>query len=896
GENSLLLLNFEVHQADLVQRPSKRSLTPNRPLYDSLNEAHRHIAPPTPKIPIEFDGQLDDEEKLTQEQVENILSASNESPSQPHEFTSQKASESPQLPIATDISGSQTEFNQPTSTSAVNPETETTAHGPRGSPSQCLSDDDNAFVDSSESSFQESQEQPYQQDHINDPFDSQHAAADYPDASSFYPEDGADYSLASTDEGSMDKVKIEPNSSPALASSPVLSPPAASSSSRHTQQVPQSPHIDDVVKKEPASGYFDTTHLSGLNGTQYPIFLDHDALQPGNNRNHYPIFIDRGALPPPPIPADQPVPTIEQATQSESEASDNQITSQDKGKAPVKLLNPFHAFSNASSHASDHNVEQSEPDKEKIFLRPHAEKEVSRALHHVTGLSQPSSGLIGRVRPSHLQSSRQSPYHSHSGQQKNDFYHAPAIQPDWQITQSGIKVPVPTSLTVDEIGMQATEPYNAIDNTRMATIASEDAEERTGLEGDEDWRTVTDDCELPTGFVGRVITGSSIANVSDALLVQQQQQRPVARPTAHNKGRMPTTAPARSRAWWEKSTPLPSIPSRSASPSFPSPPGRALQHRQRRQDGWEEIELDPMPAPYRDFSWDRVRNDRAQQTEEAVQTSHAHNEYANLPFPLVPREDAARLQAFRRASGLEDHTLSGHIVSPGLASSSHGSSHVYPRPALRQKSARSFFSRTENPGFNRRNIYIDRQQTPFGQPAREYFPTQYSSVSRPQTDQTRDGRVSTPSKMATISHQAAAEALAIDQSAGRSTSPHLYSSEVMERYRALQAVRQLGGLGTDTELADMAATVRDQSLSESAVRRRAVFYYAVMGATLLLPFVGAVTLVWSWDRVLAGLTRRECTGLSFHQRRNLRIMLLVGMGVWVAAFVAGLVAFLSLRG
>lgn len=173
-------------------------------------------------------------------------------------------------------------------------------------------------------------------------------------------------------------------------------------------------------------------------------------------------------------------------------------------------------------------------------------------------------------------------------------------------------------------------------------------------------------------------------------------------------------------------------------------------------------------------------------------------------------------------------------------------------------------------------------------------------MSRPQatTDQARAReRVSTPSKMANISHQAAAEALAIDQSAGRRASPHLYSSEVMERYRALQAVRQLGGRGTDTELADMAATVRDQTpLSRGAVRRQAVFYYAVMGATLLLPFVGAVTLVWSWDRVLAGLTGGECTGLSFHQRRNLRIMLLVGMALWVAAFVGGLVAFLSLRG
>ncbi|KAL2882920.1 hypothetical protein SGCOL_001610 [Colletotrichum sp. CLE4] len=859
----------------IKERPPKRSLTPNKALYASFNEAHRHIAPPTPEIPIEFDGHLGDEEQLTEEQVEDILSASNESSAKSQDSKDQKVPKNLELLAEPDASGHQHKFDKQASPSAVESQIQTNDHDRQGSASPDLSDGDNAFIDCSHSSFQESKEQHDRPDSIDDPFNSQHAATEYPDASSFYPEDGDDFSLASTDTGSMNIIKVEPKSSPVLASSPILSPPVAASPSWHTEEADQSSHIDDVVKKETPSGYFNTTHLSGLNGTQYPIFLDHEALQPGNQSSHFPIFIDRGAFPPFSISTDQPVPTIEQAPQSDSnydgdasEYSDDKITCQDKGKAPVKLLNPFHAFSNASSQASDHNVEQSEPGKEKIFLRPHVEKEVSRALQHVTGLSQPSSGLIGRVRQSHLQSSHQSPYHSNSDQQKNDFYHAPAIQPNWQITQSGIKVPVPVPApyTGDEITMQATQPYNAINHTRMATIASEDAEERTGLEGDKDWQTITDDREYPTGFMGRVMTGSSIANVSDALLSQSmvgEIYSSTVNPVLFRLSFLPITS----------------------------------CNRRRIQGDWDEIELGPMPAPYPDFSWDRVRNNRAQDDEEAAQPSR--NEFANLPFPLVPREDAARTQAFRRASGLEDHTLSGQIVSPGLPSSSNGGSHVYPRPALRKNSARSFFSRTENQGIDRRTIFIDRQQHPFGWPTREYFPTQYSSVSRPQTaDQARARkRISVPSKIATASHQAAAEALAIDQSAGCRASPHLYSSEVMERYRALRAVRQLGGRGTDTELADMAATVRDQTpLPRGAVCRQAVFYYAVMGATLLLPFVGAVTLVWSWDRVLAGLTGGECTGLSFHQRRNLRIMLLVGMALWVAAFVGGLVAFLSLRG
>lgn len=117
----------------------------------------------------------------------------------------------------------------------------------------------------------------------------------------------------------------------------------------------------------------------------------------------------------------------------------------------------------------------------------------------------------------------------------------------------------------------------------------------------------------------------------------------------------------------------------------------------------------------------------------------------------------------------------------------------------------------------------------------------------------------------------------------------------MARYRAMQAVRQIGGQGTDSELADMAATVGDLPLSGVAARRQKAFYIAAMVATCLFPFVGFALLACSADKLLAGVTRGECSGLSFHQRRNLRIMLLVGCGVWVVSFVAGLITLLALR-
>ncbi|CCF42501.1 hypothetical protein CH063_02850 [Colletotrichum higginsianum] len=789
------------------ERLSKRSLTPNRPLYESFNEAHRHIAPATPKLPI--DEEFCNEEQLTPEQVEDILHSSSTS----RELEEHAKTKYSKLPIPENQSGHETKsINLTSSAIESQSQTKATDHGPHESVSPCDSDDENAFVDSSISSIHKSNYQINQQGHDDNPFEGQQKTFDHLDSSSFYPEEGADYELPSTDEEfAYDKVKLEPNSSPALASSPTLHPPIVSDSKYPSPQLPQS-HLDDVTKKEATSGHLDSTHLSGQNGTQYPI------------------FIDRGVLPPPSIPATQPFPAIQHVFQSESqydgdisEVSKDQFIGQNKGKpkapkASASRLNPFHAFSATSSHTSDTNPQPSEPENKKVFLRPHAEKEVSQALHHVTGLSLPSSGLIVRQGlSSRTYDSQQSPYRTHAIQQKDDFYHAPAIQPDWQITQSGLKVPVSTSHNEDETNMQATEPYSPIDNTRMATVASGDTEDRTGLEGDEDWRTVTDDREFPPGTVGRVMTGSSIANVSDALLVQHKR-RTAAAPAQRR--------PSATKAWWESGSQMPSLPSRSPSPTFPAPPGRIFQHRQRRNQGWEEIELEPMPTPYRDFSWQRIRAEREQAQQAMEATQAGGNVYANLPFPLIAREDAARRQAVRRASGLEDQTLSGRILSPGLPLSSQGGSSAFPLQAIRKNSARSMFSRINNPNFDCRKLSMP---------------------------------------------------------------------EVTARYRAMQAVRQIGGQGTDSELADMAATVGDLPLSGVAARRQKAFYIAAMVATCLFPFVGFALLACSADKLLAGVTRGECSGLSFHQRRNLRIMLLVGCGVWVVSFVAGLITLLALR-
>lgn len=93
------------------------------------------------------------------------------------------------------------------------------------------------------------------------------------------------------------------------------------------------------------------------------------------------------------------------------------------------------------------------------------------------------------------------------------------------------------------------------------------------------------------------------------------------------------------------------------------------------------------------FSWDRVRGavqfgrsmsgvgsrERAT-TEPEPRMSHTLH---NLPFPLLPLKEAARIQAHRRASGLEDQTESGSCVAyHPMATRIRQSSAAVPSPSL----------------------------------------------------------------------------------------------------------------------------------------------------------------------------------------------------------------------
>ncbi|KAL0935065.1 uncharacterized protein CTRU02_209656 [Colletotrichum truncatum] len=845
--------------------PSKRSLTPNRPIYSSFNEAHRNIAPPTPKVA--FDEDLRNQTKLTPEQVDDILRDSNESKNF-RKFKDKVFLEETKKSVNIQT-GCEMSPTSPESLSAMNSQSKTADHTSNqafnASISVCASENEYAFIETSVTSHN-SKDAGNQPAATRDPFASQTSLNNFPDASSFYPEDGAPYSPDATDdEFILDTIKLDPKSSPILASLPVLPPPAVLGPQNSIGQTSQT-HIDDITKKNAVSGFFNATQESTHNIIQQPIFTD-QGTPLGSSVPSLPQHGDKKETTKLELQYDADV----------SEISEDHIKENDKDEASVSRLNPFHAFSACSSKESEMKCEQIETESKKLFMRPHAEKEVSRALHHATGISQPSSGLIvDRTHPSRIKDLHSSPYKT-GNTQETEFYHAPAIQSSWEVTASGVKVPVPIPhARSDEASMQEAEPYDAIGNSQP-TRMSKGVKGRADIDMDDDWRTVTDDRDgFPVGTVGRVITGSSIANVSDALLIQNQ----------YNQSRR---VPSATTAWWGKPSAILPLPSPSAPfpllDSLPSRPPPIIPRRQRQPEYWEDIELESVAAPMRTTS-------RMAKTGQV-----GHKEYANLPFPLVPREDAARRQAVRRASGLEDQTLSGRVLSPGMRiSSTQDSTYALPRPAVRKDSARSLFSRINNPSFDCRDLFVsEHQQNPFRQPEHEFYSSQFALRPRPSQNPRDRASTTTSRKMNRISPQAAAEALAIDQQINRPMSPHLYSTEVLARYRAFHAVRNAGGRGTDSELADMAATVDDLPLSDMAQRRQKIFYCVIMTTTLFLPFVGYIILACRADHILSAITHGECSGLSYAQRRNLRIMQLGGFGVWGVAVAAGLIVLAATR-
>lgn len=63
---------------------------------------------------------------------------------------------------------------------------------------------------------------------------------------------------------------------------------------------------------------------------------------------------------------------------------------------------------------------------------------------------------------------------------------------------------------------------------------------------------------------------------------------------------------------------------------------------------------DPWSSPLADYMDDE---------RLAAESDHLSKKYPSLPFPLLPLQEAARIQAHRRASGLEDQTESGSSVA-----------------------------------------------------------------------------------------------------------------------------------------------------------------------------------------------------------------------------------------
>ncbi|TEA10802.1 hypothetical protein C8034_v008700 [Colletotrichum sidae] len=701
-------------------------------------------------------------------------------------------------------------------------------------------EDENAFID--ESIYSADEPQDYKQTGNQVAHDTHLAAAsDFPETSSFYPEDGTYLNSDDTEDPFVLEEVLQARSSPILVSMPNLPPPVAPSYPRASQT---HSHFDDVTKKQAASDHVGPAFSDDQNATSYT-----SGFQSTTTSSE--------------MPSSSAQETDDGGNKYDADVcqeSEGQFVGhQDKGMGSASRLNPFHSASIGSSQESDMGFDFPAPEGSKTFTGPFVEKEISRALHEATGISQPSSALVvGRTRPSRSHALQDSPDQSRpQGSTAAGFYHAPAIQPSQNVTPSGVKVKVSVGGPspygdADAMNMRETLPYNYIDSTQMATADIADTN-KDAQDGEDDWRTVTEDREheFPVAAMGRVITGSSIANVSDDLLIAHQSQNFRQTPATR---RVPSA-----QVWWgqNNSSVRPPIPSPLVPfPSLPSPQ-RVLSRR--AQTGYEDIELNDYPTspPWERFDiQDEARIDRS--------------EFSNLPFAVVPREVAARRQAARRASGLEDQTLSGREsfvrASRGF---SNPSSFQPPFPCVRRDSVKSAFSHVDN-----RNFTIDSLYTP----ERPY------GTSRPRA--ATDRALASPGSV---------QAAALERQLGRPLSPRLYNAAVLTNYLGVNAVRSAGGRGTDSELADMAITARDAA-AEPALRRQAIFYWAVMGATLVAPMVGFAVLNCGGDAILASLTNGECSGLSYQQRRNLRFMLLAGLALWASAVFAGLVALAALRG
>ncbi|KAM0282582.1 hypothetical protein ACHAQH_002950 [Verticillium albo-atrum] len=410
-------------------------------------------------------------------------------------------------------------------------------------------------------------------------------------------------------------------------------------------------HYDNIKKRSTGQSGFDITHLSGRGGMQYPIVFEHASspvlsTPPSRSQEEY-----------------QHIRTSHQADYIGEEVTVLDALEKGMGDGPntgktFKDADPAGGITTNSDHSISEFYDAFEADREYSFLCSPAEKEVSSALRQAIGISQPSSGQLLRSRedgapsfpafdPAKFASrlrAEKAKEAERNVKQAGSFYNSSAISSAWHMSDTEIKVPT-SPFPPHSSNLGTPEPQElwshidlkdgVIESPWTAMPATSSVADRA-----QDWVTVSEEQQdgpgRPLGLsMGRVLTGSSIANYSDHLLVTKSESIPIHDPRAIHPNVMP---------WWDK---LPSAGM--ASQSFRGGPF-SRQNEQR-----------PIAA---------------------MSQARPLSNYDNLHFPLVALQDAQRIQGYRRASGLEDQATSGSFVNyhPMVARSERHSALLTPPP------------------------------------------------------------------------------------------------------------------------------------------------------------------------------------------------------------------------
>ncbi|KAM0329150.1 hypothetical protein ACHAQA_004446 [Verticillium albo-atrum] len=400
----------------------------------------------------------------------------------------------------------------------------------------------------------------------------------------------------------------------------------------------------------------------------------------------------------------------------------------------------------------------------------------------------------------------------------------------------------------------------------------------------QDWVTVSDEqqdgARRPPGvFMGRVLTGSSIANYSDHLLATKKPETSLTYdPRAIHPNLMP---------WWDKlpSAGMASQASRHGLASSQHAPrpilamsqgthqkgplsdigvDRALsklsatrrQSKYERFDSQEGFEMQPLhtqerPKSRKLFSWGRApavtppSQAEGDNSMAPLVAARPLSNYDNLHFPLVALKDAQRIQAHRRASGLEDQATSGSFVSykPMVSRGERRNTALTtpPRAFVRVSSFYSSgpLSPNMHDGDTARSSY-------YSNPLRRN-PAMFSgntfqgeNIGVPRCSSGRNTLLLT----------------------GRLLRPRLTTRSMTRRYQE----------GTDPELGRLAGRDSDfiphqpLPLSLTAQKRQELFFLLTVIINVPLPFWGVAVLYGKMDSAVSWCTKGEAYGLAERHR------------------------------